>query len=271
METQKRSHKKLWITLTAIVVILAILVFLVLGMLRGFEPGEGLYNSMMAKEPGNSATYDFDKIERLEDNPLEGKHLCVLGSSVTYGAASLQNSLGEYFQQRFGMRLTKEAVSGTTLADFTGSSYVDRIQDIDKDADIDLFICQLSTNDASLNCELGDISKDGNFDVKTTTGAMEYIITYARDTWKCPVLFYTGSYYDSADYKAMVDRLMELKDKYDIGVLDLYHSKKFNDITPEQRELYMYDDIHPTKAGYREWWCPEMEKQLLAYYNTMEK
>lgn len=271
MEKQKRSHKKLWITLTAIVVILAILVFLVLGMLRGFEPGEGLYNRMMAKEPGNSVTYDFDKVERLEGNPLEGKHLCVLGSSVTYGAASLQNSLGEYFQQRLGMELTKEAVSGTTLADMGGSSYVDRIQTIDKDADIDLFICQLSTNDASLKRPLGEISKDGNFDVNTTTGAMEFIINYARDTWGCPVLFYTGSYFDNEAYQAQVDRLMELQEKYGIGVLDLWHSKKFNNISPEQRELYMHDDIHPTKAGYREWWCPELEKQLLAYYNSLEK
>ncbi len=30
-------------------------------------------------------------------------------------------------------------------------------------------------------------------------------------------------------------------------------------------------NIHPTKAGYREWWCPEMEKQLLAYYDSLEK
>ena len=37
------------------------------------------------------------------------------------------------FQQRFGMELTKEAVSGTTLADKGGSSYVDRIKNIDKD------------------------------------------------------------------------------------------------------------------------------------------
>lgn len=28
---------------------------------------------------------------------------------------------------------------------------------------------------------------------------------------------------------------------------------------------------HPTKAGYREWWCPELEKQLLAYYDSLEK
>ena len=33
----------------------------------------------------------------------------------------------------------------------------------------------------------------------------------------------------------------------------------------------MHDDIHPTTAGYREWWCPEMEKQLLTYYNSLEK
>ena len=33
----------------------------------------------------------------------------------------------------------------------------------------------------------------------------------------------------------------------------------------------MHDDIHPTMAGYREWWCPELETQLLAYYNSLEK
>ena len=29
-----------------------------------------------------------------------------------------------------------------------------------------------------------------------------------------------------------------------------------------QRELYMADLIHPTKAGYREWWTPVFEKAL---------
>ena len=27
----------------------------------------------------------------------------------------------------------------------------------------------------------------------------------------------------------------------------------------------MHDDIHPTKAGYRDWWGPELETQLLAF------
>lgn len=267
-EKTKKSHKKLWIALTAILLVLVIIGMLLFTALRGFGPGNYLYEQSLKKLPGNSATYDFDKIELLEDNPLEGKHLCILGSSVVFGAASLQNSIGEYFQHRLGMDLTKEAVSGTTLADKGGSSYVDRLQTLDPDADFDLFICQLSTNDATLGCPLGEVSKDGTFDTKTTTGAMEYIITYAQKTWGCPVYFFTGARYDDTDYAAMVDRLMELKEKYDIGVLDLWHGDDFNNITDEQRELYMHDDIHPTKAGYRDWWGPELEKQLLASYKA---
>lgn len=27
----------------------------------------------------------------------------------------------------------------------------------------------------------------------------------------------------------------------------------------------MADGIHPTKAGYRDWWRPELKKQLIKY------
>jgi len=33
---------------------------------------------------------------------------------------------------------------------------------------------------------------------------MEYIICYAKQTWNCPVLFYTGTKYDSEQYAEMV-------------------------------------------------------------------
>ena len=39
----------------------------------------------------------------------------------------------------------------------------------------------------------------------------------------------------------------------------------FNAISEAQRKLYMSDPVHPMKAGYREWWGPEMERQLLQY------
>ena len=85
------------------------------------------------------------------------------------------------------------------------------------------------------------------------------------------MVFFTGSRYDSIAYEAMVERLTELKDKYDICVLDLWHSDTFNDLTEEQRKIYMVDNIHPSKAGYRDWWGPELEKQLLAYLNREEE
>ena len=56
---------------------------------------------------------------------------------------------------------------------------------------------QLSTNDATTKKELGQISKgfdQPDFDTKTITGAEEFIIWYAQETWNCPVIFYTGSY-----------------------------------------------------------------------------
>ena len=102
-------------------------------------------------------------------------------------------------------------------------------------------------------------------DTSTVTGAIEFIIDYVRNTWNCPVVFFTGSHYESNEYAAMVARLLELKDIYGIGVLDLWNSDEFNRIPENLRSLYMSDNIHPTKAGYRDWWCPEMEKQLLEY------
>ena len=99
----------------------------------------------------------------------------------------------------------------------------------------------------------------------SVTGAMEYIICYAKQTWGCEVAFYTGSRYDSESYAAMVQRVKELEEKWGIRVLDLWSDEAFNAISEEERALYMNDNIHPTKAGYRQWWCPELERQVLSW------
>ncbi|MBD5512601.1 MAG: SGNH/GDSL hydrolase family protein [Lachnospiraceae bacterium] len=223
----------------------------------------------LAKMPGNAPQYNFDTIEPMENSPLAGKGICVLGSSVVYGSASLESAVGEYLAARFGCSLTKEAVSGTTLANSGKSSYIQRMQNnINSAGEMDLFICQLSTNDATQKQPLGVISDSmelDDFDTVTVTGAMEYIICYARQTWNCPIVFFTGSHYEDDEYDAMVERLHELEIKWDIGVLDLWSDGEFNMLSEEERMLYMSDNIHPTKAGYREWWGPEMERQLIEY------
>ena len=209
-------------------------------------------------------------------SPLEGKAIIFLGSSVTYGAAAEGQSFVELFEAVDGVNAIKEAVSGTTLVDRNsepapaapgaGDSYIARLKQLDTSAKADCVVVQLSTNDATKKLPLGEISDSTDlsaFDTQTVTGAMEWIIRYSRDTWDCPVVFYTGSHYDSAEYAAMVDRLMELQRKWDIGVIDLYTDDAFNDIDEESYSLYMADPIHPTKAGYVEWWFPKMEADLI--------
>jgi len=221
---------------------------------------------------GNSENYSFDSIEMLEGNPLEGKTICILGSSVADGYSSGHYAVGEYFEARFGCNLIKETVSGTTLTNLYSNSYLSRMVNNINATEIDLFICQLSTNDASMNLNLGEVSESTNpadFNQWTIIGSMECIIGYAQHTWNCPVVFFTGSYYDNEAYENMVNALYELQEKWGIGIIDLYHNDEFNNISDEMRSIYMADDIHPNKAGYRDWWGPEMEKQLLEYLDEL--
>ena len=262
-----KGKKKIMIILIVIAAV-ALANCLFIGYRFSFGPFKALGKIYQSNIPGNAPEYNMDTVEQLEDSPLKGKNVLFLGSSVTYGSASMQQGIPEYFAARFGCTYTKEAVSGTTLVDNGASSYVQRLlNNVDSSTSYDLLVCQLSTNDASKELPLGEIAEGkalSDFDTSTITGAMEYIICYAQETWGCKVVFYTGSYYDSASYAAMVERLMELQDKWGIGVLDLWHSENFNTISDTERKLYMADNIHPTKAGYRNWWCPEMEQQLLA-------
>ena len=75
-------------------------------------------------------------------------------------------------------------------------------------------------------------------------------------------VIWDGKKHPFADYAAMVELLHTIQKKWDIAVIDLWSDTDFNAITPEQRELYLADAIHPTKAGYLEWWTPYMENGL---------
>ena len=213
---------------------------------------------------GNYGNYSI-KHTLTEESSLEGKTVIFLGSSVTYGYGSLGTSFVEFLEKSDGIIPVKEAVSGTTLADIKDNSYVSRLKSIDKSIKADALVCQLSTNDATKNIPLGEVSTGKNkesFDTLTVAGAIEYIIAYTEEAWGCPVIFYTQTKYESESYKKMVDLLFEIQEKWDIFIIDLWNNEELNAITEEQKKLYLVDHIHPTKAGYKEWWLPEFRKAL---------
>ena len=144
------------------------------------------------------------------DNPLSGKHIVFL-----------------FLAEKTGCRVTKEAVSGTMLVDDAPDSYICRMRKLNPEMKVDLFVCQLSTNDATQMKELGEACRTydmDDFDTLTVAGAIEYIIAYARKTWKCPVAFYTSPRYDSARYAAMVGLLQTIRRKWDIALIE-HHSR----------------------------------------------
>ena len=200
---------------------------------------------------------------------LNGKTFIFLGSSVTYGSANGGISFCEYIAERNKCICKKYAVSGTTLADNGEVSYVQRMNAFVKEnSDCDHFICQLSTNDAWQNKPLGKISDSferDSFDAHTVTGAIEYIIALAKETWNCPVSFYINPKYDSAAYQSMVDRLYELQKKWGFGILDFWNDEEANRLDKAQYAKYMNDPVHPTGAGYLEWWTPKFEEYLIAF------
>ena len=216
----------------------------------------------------NLPEYDPANVEAIDTYPnLKGKKIIFLGSSVTYGSASKQASFVEYMAARDGIEYVKEAVSGTTLVNEEGnnSNYIARMEANIPPQDADLFICQLSTNDASQDKPLGEVSESrdmNDFDQTTVAGAIEYIIAYAQEKYNCPVMFYTGTKYDSEKYQEMVDLLLEIQKKWGIGVIDMWNDLPVEDLEEGKYDFYMENGIHPDRAGYLEWWTPFMEKEI---------
>lgn len=237
----------------------------------GYMFRDQIRQTLLLKKPGNASLYHPENLCRNPDSPLKGKRIIFLGSSVTKGEAALDISFVEYLERIDGIIPIKEAVSGTTLVtdgDTKGISYIPRMEKLDPNLRADCFVCQLSTNDATQGKKLGAVSDSfdrADFDKSTVAGAIEYIISYARDTWHCPIIFYTGTKYPSNAYAQMIELLHVIQQKWDIGIIDLWNSNEMNSVNEKDYHLYMADNIHPTQAGYLLWWTPQFESCLINY------
>lgn len=250
----------------------------------------------------NDARFAPENVTPHEESPLEGMTFYFLGSSVTYGSASEQDSMADYIAALNNCTVKKEAVSGTTIFDDGGNgdsgvrSYTRRMVNstvFDKNENIDAFICQISTNDCTSGRldKWGEITADDVFDMEsfdrgTTLGGIEYIIAYVIETWGCPVYFYSGAYFGDvgvedvrnnanpkgSDYGRLVEKVNEVAEKWNaayenmVGVIDMYNDADFNAaVSDEYYEWATSDAIHPRRAGYLQWWTPYFENFLIVH------
>lgn len=249
------------------------------GNLKGMVfPGVG---DLMLVPVGTPVTVGYDytlpEQEQIDpSDPLSGKTILWLGSSVTYGAQAAGHYSMVDAVENLHPALTceKYAISATTLVNQSESSYVARLKLIPKDREADLVVVQLSTNDATTGKPFGEVGESfeqADFDDTTIAGAIETIIAYARDTFHCPVVFYTGTFCEKENYPEMVQLLHKIEEKWDIGVIDMFNNEEMTAVFgTKQYDEWMFDQVHPYKAGYVEWWTPVIDAYLSEYMSAQK-
>ena len=78
----------------------------------------------------------------------------------------------------------------------------------------------------------------------------------------CPVLLYTSPLLETPNYLELVEASKVIAKKWNIELLDLNGDDEFNAKGRENLPLYMWDDLHPTRAGYELWWLPKFEEKI---------
>lgn len=245
----------------------------------------------------NNSRFSIENVEKHE-SILDGKTIYFLGSSVTYGSATNGVAMGEYLSALTGCFFKKEAVSGTTIQNESGktNSYTQRLESttqFNKEAAIDAFVCQISTNDAyntTRLSRLGELTDENeleisNFNRNTTYGGLEFIVNYVEQTWDCPIFFYSGAYFGDGsgtrkssaptgtNYAKIIQAAQDVADKYntyqdyEVYIIDLFNDEEFNAAANDSYYQWATSDaIHPKKAGYLQWWVPYFEAFLSNYF-----
>ena len=63
-------------------------------------------------------------------------------------------------------------------------------------------------------------------------------------------------------YADMVDKLFALREKWGIGIIDLWNDPNMRAVSAEDYARFMKDPVHPTREGYDLWWGPKFAAYL---------
>ena len=68
----------------------------------------------------------------------------------------------------------------------------------------------------------------------------------SREKWGCPIMFYTGTFMDSEIYQSMVDSLIEISEKWNFKIIDLWNDFEMR---AYQFFIYSYEKEHPISTS----------------------
>lgn len=214
--------------------------------------------------PGNDAKYNPETLEQ-RNTVLSSKRILWLGSSFSASTGSAGITLCDYLAQINDAEIINESLEHSYLSSTMQNSAVKRIRSsLALVSHADCLVIEVSPIDAQLTH--GDISDSQDrftFKLKTTIGALEYLIAYAKELWNPTIILFTLPYCSDPSYEQLITKVHQVSDKWNVHLIDMYHDRELENPDPVKRSLYMTDMNHPTKAGLLNWIVPYMQNQLV--------
>lgn len=224
-----------------------------------------------------------------QSSPLYQKYAVFYGDSLCYARGERGESTEPEIIRRSGyagriatkydMTLSVHAYSGWTLSDKQGGLHTRVRKQLDALSDeergrVDYVVLEGGVNDIIHEVPLGEPS-DGDFDTATFTGALETMLSLAKQTYPNAVIGYLIVYRmplaehwynneaiphlrDIENVSRYVERICRICEKWGVPYLNLYENDRFNDevfevtvtarTSPDAKLLA--DGLHMTARGY---------------------
>lgn len=209
---------------------------------------------------------------------LNDKTVLIEGDSIMYGYGSNGEGIGEILRDRYGFRLYKNAISGSTLAYVEGTENIrNRIVNGVKKP-YDYIILDGGYNDYGKSLPLGSLMSESYPyasapDATTVIGAMELIFQHIKKNYpKTKIYFVTPHKVNrvwvqvnslNLTFKDYYDALISVCNLYSVPVIDLWNESGLTTYFSEMKVFTKDNDgLHPTKEGYEEFYLPVFQKSL---------
>lgn len=207
--------------------------------------------------PGNDRKYDPASTPCQPDDGLAGKRIIWLGSSLTAGRKAQNTGLPAYMEAMYRTVTAADlSVAGSPLTDIVQNSGIARLRSLAKDLhEADLLVCEL---DEACFRDRGELTASADrfaCDLSTGFGAVQYVISFTREMFHCPVFFWASFWDPSGTFGDTVSAVCENGTGF----------CRLEDLLPapaEADEICFFSSSELTKAGIRGLLAPAMYRQL---------
>lgn len=202
-----------------------------------------------------------------------------VGDSIAQGAKIGNCSYVHLFAEKYNIKLTDEAVGGTTLAvhlnsngEPDGTSIYERLVANTSKKKYGIVFCEGVTNDITElskgKLKLGKITDgiDEEFDTTTILGALEAICLHLNTTQltaKKLFVFVTNRVELLKLTKEVQAEMKKVLNKYGIPYIDLSNITSLGIWNSDIQKEFYVDDIHPNFEAHKKFYFPAVERALL--------